>query len=172
MSKYYAIGTIVSPHALKGEVKIYSTTDFRAERYKVGNTLYIEQDGVMIELKIKSYRTHKNYDLVTFEDYPDINSITPLIKSKLYISEAELQELNEDEFYYHELYDCKVYHNDNLIGNVVDVVNYGASDILVIKTEKNQEIMIPFVDDFIKLVDSDNKIIDINVIEGLINNED
>lgn len=172
MSKYYQIGMIVSTHALKGEVKIFSTTDFQDERYKIGNDLYIEKDQEMIKVKVKSYRKHKKYDLVAFEGYDNINEVLPFVKCKIYVDEKDIHELEEDEYYYHELFDCEIIYEDKNLGIVVDVVNYGASDILVIKTKQNKEIMIPFVDDFIIDVDTENKKIYINVIEGLINDED
>ncbi len=171
MAEYYVIGTIVSTHALKGEIKIYSTTDFRDERYKIGNKLYINKDNDMIEVTVKSHRRHKEYDLLSFEGYEDINRVLPFVKSKIYVNENDLTELSEDEFYYHELFDCEVYHGNDYIGKITDVVNYGASDILVIHNENGKEIMIPFVDDFIKDVDIKNKRINIDVIEGLLNNE-
>jgi|SRR5690554_4449833 len=170
MSKYYSIGVIVSTHALKGEVKIYSSTDFSEERYKVGNKLYIEKDK-MIEVKVKSHRRHKGFDLVTFEGYENINKVLPFMKCKIYVSEVDIHDLYENEYYYHELYDCSVSYNEKIIGKVIDVVNYGASDILVIKDINNNEIMIPFVDDFIKDVDKQSKKIYIDVIEGLLSNE-
>ncbi len=172
MDKYYAIGTIVSTHALKGEIKIFSTTDFREDRYRVGNTLYIEKAGKMIQVKVDSYRPHKNFDLVSFEGYHDINTIMQFLKCKVYVNEENIQDLADEEFYYHQLFDCLVYHESVLIGKVSDVVNYGASDILIIQDVNNHEIMIPFVDDFILDVDIINKKIQIEVIEGLINNED
>lgn len=168
MENYYVIGTIVSTHALKGEVKIYSTTDFKEERYKVGNKLFIERAKQMIEVKIKSYRRHKEFDLVSFENYNNINDVLELIKCKVYVHESQLQDLELDEFYYHELIDSLVYNEDNLVGKVIDVVNYGASDILIIRNEDNKEIMIPFVDEFVKEIDSKNKKIHIEVIEGLL----
>ena len=136
MSKYYQIGIIVSTHALKGEVKILSSTDFKDERYQIGNVLYIEKDNQMLEVKVKSYRKHQKYDLVSFIGYDDINEVLPFVKCKIFVHEKDLHELEEDEYYYHELFNCEVIYEGKNIGIVVDVVNYGASDILVIKNKK------------------------------------
>jgi len=171
MSKFYSIGTIVGTHALKGEVKINSTTDFREERYKTGSRLYINKDNEMIEVKVKSHRFHKGNDLVFFENYSDINQVLPFVDCEVYVNEEDLHELEENEFYYHELFDCEVYHQDEYIGIVTDIVNYGASDLLVVKKPNDKEVMIPFVNDFILDVDVENKRIQIEVIEGLLENE-
>lgn len=171
MSKYYFIGVIVSTHALKGEIKIHSSTDFSDERYKIGNSLYIQLNQEMVKVVVKSHRKHKGFDLVSFVDYDDINKVMPFVKCKIYVSEEDVLPLDENEYYYHELFDCEVIYDEKNIGKVKDVVNYGASDILVIKKNNDKEIMIPFVDEFIKDVDKENKKIYIDVIEGLLDNE-
>ncbi len=172
MEEYYEIGTIVSTHALKGEVKIYSITDFKEERYKLGNTLYIKKDNKMYPVKVKSYRVHKSCDLVSFQGYQNINDVLPFTKCKIYVKEDDLTPLEENEYYYHELFNCVVYHDEKRIGIVKDVVNYGASDILIIKNDSEKDLMIPFVDEFILDVNTNNKKIQIKVIEGLLHDED
>jgi len=171
MTKYCSIGTIVGTHALKGEVKISSTTDFREERYKKGSRLFINKDNEMIEVKVQNHRFHKGNDLVLFENYNDINKVLPFVNCEVFVHEDDLQPLAENEYYYHELFDCEVYYQDEYIGIVTDIVNYGASDILVVKKPNDKEVMIPFVNDFIIDVDIKNKRIQIEVIEGLLENE-
>ncbi|MDF2699530.1 MAG: rimM [Haloplasmataceae bacterium] len=172
MEEYFVIGTIIGPHALKGEVKILSTTDFKAERYAKGNTLYIEKNNEKIQVQIKSYRAHKDFDLVCFENYNDINAVEPFSKCKVYVPHSQLEDLEEDEFYYHELIGCVAYSNETKLGIVKDIVNYGASDILIIEDETNKEIMIPFVDDFIEEVDLDAQKIMIHLVEGILGDQD
>jgi len=167
MDDYLFVGTIVGTHALKGEVKIASTTDFKEERYKKGNTLYIKKNETLIPVKVKNYRPHKEYDLVSFEGYLDIDAVLHFKQCKIYVDKSQLNELEEDEFYYHELVDCQVFHESRLIGIVKDVVNYGASDLIIVK-DGEKEHMIPFVDEFIVDVDTKNKKVQINVIEGLL----
>lgn len=169
MKEYFVIGTIIGTHALKGELKVYSTTDFKEDRYQIGNKLYVKKDNEYIEVLVKTYRVHKQYDLLSFEGYNTINDVEKFNKCKLYVDNSQLKQLGDEEYYYyHQLIDCCVFSKDNKIGIVKNVVNYGASDILVIFDDKNKEIMIPFVDDFVKEVDIENKKIFINIIEGLL----
>ena len=58
------VGKIVSTHGIKGEIRILSDFDYKEKVFKVGNKLIIENK----EYTIKSYRKHKNYDMVTFID--------------------------------------------------------------------------------------------------------
>jgi 16S rRNA processing protein RimM len=168
-TEYTAIGTIIGTHALKGEVKVYSTTDFQAERYKIGNLIYIDYQGELLKVKIKDHREHKGNDLLLFEEYPSINDVEKFNKCKIYVHQSQIQALDEDEYYYEELMGCTVLDQaGTVIGNVKDVVNYGASDIIVVEGETKQEWMIPFVNDFIEEVDLDKRTIIISPIEGLL----
>lgn len=168
LSDYNYVGTIVGTHALKGEVKIYSVTDFKASRYAIGNTLYIDYQGKLVPVVVKSHREHKGFDLVSFEGHPSINEVEKYVKSKIYVAHSQLEELPEDEYYYFQLMGCSVRTTDDVIGIVKDIVNYGASDILVVKNDQGKEYMIPFVDDFIVDVDLDAQMITVQVIEGLL----
>jgi 16S rRNA processing protein RimM len=169
MDNYYVVGTIIGTHALKGEVKVYSVTDFKENRFKKGSTLYIEKDGQMIKVTVKTHREHKETDLISFLEYNTINDVEQFKKCKLYVDESDIHdELDEDEFYYRQIIGCKIVYNNETIGEVKDIVNYGASDLLVITHVNGKEIMIPFVDEFILAIDLEEQIIEIDVIEGLL----
>ena len=70
MEKVY-IGKIVSTHGIKGELRILSDFQFKDKVFKIGNSLIIDDK----EYTIKSYRVHKNFDMVTLDDYKDINEV-------------------------------------------------------------------------------------------------
>lgn len=167
--EYYYVGKIVGTHALKGEVKIYSESDFKEARFKKGNVLFIDYSGEKVEVTVASHREHKEFDLVSFEGLNSINDVEKYVKCELYVEETQLDDLEEDEFYYFELIGCTVLTDkDEELGIVKNVVNYGASDILVISGTNNKEVMIPFVNDFILDVDLETRTIKINPVEGLL----
>jgi 16S rRNA processing protein RimM len=167
--EFTVVGTIIGTHSLKGEVKVYSVTDFKEDRYQVGNTLHIAYREEMVPVKIKSYREHKGNALLSFEGYPTINDVEKFVKSKIYVHNSQLQDLEDDEFYYFELMGCTVLTNDEKeLGIIKDIVNYGASDIIIVESQDQKEIMIPFVNDFIEEVDLETRTVVINPIEGLL----
>ena len=168
-SGYTTIGTIIGTHALKGEVRIYSVTDSKEARYKVGNTLYIDHNNQLVPVEVKHHREHKGNDLILFEGYTSINDVEKFLKCKIYVHNSQIEELGDDEFYYSELIGCTVLNKKKeLIGTVKDVVNYGASDIIVVENEAKEEFMIPFVNEFMEDVDLENRTIMINPIEGML----
>ncbi|MBQ8131681.1 MAG: ribosome maturation factor RimM, partial [Bacilli bacterium] len=86
------IGKVVSTHGIKGEIRILSDFEYKGKVFIVGNTLVI--DGV--DYKIRSYRPHKNFDMVTLNEYNDINQILFLMKRDVYFREEDLK-LEDDE---------------------------------------------------------------------------
>lgn len=158
-------GKLVNTHGLRGEVKILSNSDFKDERFKKGNKFFIGDE----EVTVKSHRVHKNFDMVVFEEYNNINHVEKFKGMEVYIDKSTLSELEEDEFYYHDLEGMEAFNNDDgtLIGKVVEVREMPSSTMLVVKTN-NKRVMIPFVDQFIGEVDMDNGRIYIKVIEGLL----
>lgn len=172
MEDYIYVGKIVGTHALKGEVKVISETDFKDERYQKGSRLYLSVNGEMVPVTVESHRTHKHFDLLTFEGLHSINDVERYVNSEIYVHTSQLESLEDDEYYYFELMGCTVITEDDVeVGVVTKVVNYGASDLLVVKDDRGKEVMIPFVDEFILEVNLETRTIRIHVIEGLLGDQ-
>ena len=85
------------------------------------------------------------------------------------VDSENISELEENEFYFHEIIGCRVFdENNTLLGEVVEILTPGANDVWVIKGENGKEILIPYIADVVKNVDVQNKKIDIEIMEGLI----
>lgn len=166
MIEYLLIGKIIKPHGLKGEVKIKSSSFFSSIRYKVGNTIYLKKENEYIPLVVNSYSKTNEFDVVSFLGYLDINLINDLLGKELYIIK-DYKSIPNGYYYFSDLVKCKVITDSNLEGKVVEVLEYPAN--IILKVNFNGKIaQIPFVDEYIKNVDIENKIIYINLIEGMI----
>ena len=85
------------------------------------------------------------------------------------VDSENISELEENEFYFHEIIGCRVFDENNMqLGEVVEILTPGANDVWVIKGENGKEILIPYIADVVKNVDVQNKKIDIEIMEGLI----
>ncbi|MBF0846443.1 ribosome maturation factor RimM [Streptococcus danieliae] len=164
------VGKIINTHALKGELKIMSTSDFIDERLKVGSVLLISRGNQIIkEVIVESAREHKGFFLVKFEGIDNIEEAEKFKNLQLKVDEENLSDLEDGEFYFYEIIGCKVIdENKNIVGEIVDILQTGANDVWVIKTDKNKEILIPYIEEVVKNIDIDNKIINIELMEGLI----
>ncbi len=156
MNKLY-IGTIVSTHGIKGEIRIISNLDEQVKKkiFKVDNNLLIDD----IEYKIRSYRKHKNYDMVLLNDYNNINEVLFLIKKKVYINNSylSLTPLEDFDINYKEY---KV--NDK--GKVLSIDNTGSNYKIIRLLIDKKEVLVPYNEHFIKKIDSNKKTIEIELL--------
>ncbi|WP_026692517.1 ribosome maturation factor RimM [Peribacillus kribbensis] len=171
MDKWFNVGKIVNTHGIRGEVRVISKTDFSEERYKKGNKLYFfaEKSTEPVELAIKSHRKHKNFDLLTFEGYDNVNQVEKLKGGLLKVSDSQLHELEEGEYYYHEIIGCMVVTLEGEeIGTIREVLAPGANDVWVVKGKRGKEILIPYIEDIVKEINIVDKQIKILPMEGLL----
>lgn len=162
-------GRIVNTHGIRGELKVLRISDFD-DRFKKGNVLYIEAPGGELEeVTVASHRIHKGFDLVTFKEFGNINEVEKYKGSFLKIPKTMLEELPENEFYYHEIIGCSVYLADGSeLGQVKEILSPGANDVWVIKQQKGKDILIPYIEDVVKKIDIEGNRIEIEPLEGLL----
>ncbi|RAK23347.1 16S rRNA processing protein RimM [Anoxybacillus vitaminiphilus] len=171
MERWFNVGKIVNTHGIRGEVRVISKTDFADERYKTGNTLYIFMDNASdpVEVKVKSHRVHKSFDLLSFEGYDNINLVEKFKGAMIKIPESQLGELEEGEYYFHEIIGCTVVtEQGETVGTVKEILTPGANDVWVVKGKGGKEILIPYISDVVKHVDVKEKLITIHPMEGLL----
>ncbi|MER2064105.1 MAG: ribosome maturation factor RimM [Alkalibacterium sp.] len=170
MMEYYDVGKIVNTHGIKGEVRVMSTTTNPEERYYEGALLFwFGKEGAMEELTVKSHRTHKTFDLLSFEGYGNVNDVEQFVGGTLRISEDMLLELPENEYYIHELVGLTVIDDDSgeEIGKIKEILSPGANDVWVVKRPNKKDLLLPYIESVILDVDISNQVVRVHVMEGL-----
>lgn len=160
MEKIY-LGKIVSTHGIKGEIKIISEFPFKEKAFKIGNNLIIDDESYVI----KTYRKHKNYDMVTLNDYKDINEIMFLMKKKVFIDKKTLN-LDDSEVLDEELIQYKVKTTSGEEGKIKEIFLASPTN-KIIRIELNREILIPYNSNLIKKIDKKSKEIVIELLPGM-----
>ena len=163
---YLLLGKITKPHGLKGEVKIFSKTDFASTRYLTGNVVFYFTDNSYKPLTVHNYFKQGIYDVVSFENYLDINLVKNLINKDIYIKKEDAK-LPKSYYHFVDLINCDIISENNIVGKVIQVIEYPANIILRCKS-KDKSFDIPFVDEFILNVDIKNKKIAVKLIEGML----
>ena len=159
MNKIY-VGKIVNTHALKGELRIRSDFEYKDQVFNIGKELIID-DKVY---KIRTYRKHKTFDMVTLNDYNNINDVLFLVNKKVFVDSSNLN-LSNEEATDEELMEYKVITNNNETGEVLDIYSIGSNN-KIIKINIGREVLVPFNKEFIE-INRKEKIIKINLIEGM-----
>ena len=154
------IGKIVGTHGIKGELRIKSDFEKKEIVFKIGNKIIIDNN----EHIIRSYRYHKIFDMITIDEYNNINDVLCFVGKNVYVSRDSLK-LKEKEFLLSDLIGLDVVFNDTVYGIVKDYSN-DANPLLRIEFDTNYYI--PINANYIKEVDLENNKIIVDDIEGLI----
>ena len=153
MTKIY-VGKIVNTHGIKGELRIKDelTKNQRQEIFKIWTNFIIDDNKYLIT----SYRRHKDYDMVTFKDFNNINDVLVLKGKKVYKDKSEIN-LSSKDILDSELITYKVKTTDNLEGIIKSIeltgINYKIIRLLI----NNKEILVPYHKEFILNIDQDKK---------------
>lgn len=158
---YYKVGTIMTTHGIKGEVKVKNYSDF--DRYQKGQTLYVLHNGVYEKVTVLRGREFPKGYLVTFVGLEDINLVQKYHSDDLFIAEEDREEL-DGEYYVSDLIGLSVVNqNGEARGEVIDVIDYPQGSLLVVNYNGNRRT-VPFRDEFILEIDEQ---IVVQEIEGL-----
>ena len=158
---YLYIGKLANTHGIKGEVRILSNFRHIDKVFIKDMKFYVGKDKK--EYVVETYRKHKNFHMVVFKDNYDINLIEHLKGSFVYINKKDLI-LDENTFLAIDLIGFSVIINDKLIGEIKDVLFAPANEVLVL----DNNVLIPYVKDFINKVDINKKEVVVNDVKGLL----
>lgn len=168
--KWFNVGKVANTHGIRGELKIIPQTDFPEERFVKGSrlTLIDQADKERLPVEVESARLHKNTYIVKLTAYDDINDVEKYKGWTLKIDEEQLAELDEDEYYYHEIVGCQVVSDEGEeLGAVSEILAPGANHVWVVDRPKGKQLLLPVIDDVVLNVDVKNKRITVHIMEGL-----
>ena len=164
----FFVGKVVKKYSFKGELLIKLDTD-DPELFLEMESVFVEQHKTLIPFFVEHSQLHKSSLLrVQFEDVYDEATANAMIGTELFLPLSFLPPLEGTKFYYHEIIGFKA--TDIRFGDVgvlVGVNDKTAQHLFVIENQ-GKEILIPINDLFIKLVDRENKILGLDVPQGLI----
>ena len=156
---YIEIGKVVNTFGIKGELKIVSESDFVDYRYAVGKTIYLKLRSIIKEVKVSSFRIHKDNILITLDNLFDINEVEKYIGAVVLADKSDTPPLEDGEFYIDDVVGLDAYNVDGeKIGIVTDVIIIPANDLIEIELLNGKKELLPYVDEYILEI-TDDKII-------------
>ena len=166
---YFNVGKIVNTQGLQGEMRVLSVTDFAEERFKKGNklALFDKKDQFVMDVEIANHRKAKNFDIIKFKGMYHINAIEKFRDFSLKVAEEDLSDLEEGEFYYHEIIGLEVYENDVLLGTIKEILQPGANDVWVVKRKGKRDLLLPYIPPVVLGIDIEQGRVDVEIPEGL-----
>ena len=168
MEKILQVGVITSTHGIRGEVKVFPTTDDPA-RFKKCKSVLLDMGKEHKEMKIESVKFFKQFVIVKFEGFDNINDIEMYKGKSLYVTRENAVKLKKDEYFIADLIDCKVIDEEEQeIGVLVDVMQTGANDVYVIQMNDGNELLLPAIKECVLAIDVEGRVIKVHVMDGLL----
>ena len=174
MIEYLRIGVITTSFGLKGEFKVFSTTD-DINRFKSINQVYIisDNDYNLLSTDNESYKKEvvnvkflNDKVVLQLKDIDTIEKVTKLINKSIYIKRQDAVSLKENEYYVADIIDKELILDGKVISKVKDLMFTGSNANLIANVN-GKEILIPMIDDFVEKIDLQNNKIYIKTIDGL-----
>lgn len=162
---YLSVGFLRRPHGLQGEIIMDLHTDF-PERMKIGRKLFVGDEYKPITLT--SVRPHQSGLLVKFKNVETTEAAGLYRNLWVFIRAKDAPPLPEGQIYQHELIGFKILdENDNLLGELVEILETGANDVYVVRDDSGKEILLPAIPSVILDLQPARRFIRVHVLEGL-----
>ena len=167
MEQLLRVGVITSPHGIRGEVKVFPTTD-DPKRFKKLKKVILDTGKERLPLDVESVKFFKNMAILKFKGYDNINDVETYRQKDLLITREQAVKLEPDEYFITDLIGLQVEDEDgNAIGTMKDVLETGANDVYVVELNNGKELLLPAIKDCILQVDIEGGKMTVHVLDGL-----
>ena len=167
MEQFLQVGVISSTHGIRGEVKVFPTTD-DPMRFKKLKKVLLDTGRERLELEVHSVRFFKQFAIVKFKGIDNINDIERYKGKGLFVPREDAVPLGEDEYYIADLIGMEVFTEDGHFGVVKDVMETGANEVYIVESDKHGEVLIPAIRQCVLDVNVEEKKMKIRLMDGLI----
>ena len=167
MEDRFQVGVITTTHGVRGEVKVFPTTD-DVKRFKRLKKVILDTGKEEKILEVEGARFMKNLVLLKFKGYDSINDIEKYKGCSLYVTREDAVRLRKDEYFVADLIGMEVFLEDgSAFGKLTDGMTTGANDVYVITSADRREILVPAIKDCILSVDPEAGRMEIHLLPGL-----
>ena len=163
MEELFRVGVISNTHGIRGEVKVYPTTD-NVRRFDDLKEVILDTGKEQLNLHVTSVKYFKNMVILKFKEFDNINDIIPYKGMDLLVTRENAIPLEDGEYYIADIIGSKVITDeDKILGTLTDVLQTGANDVYVVKTKDGKEVLLPSIEECIL-----DKIVKVHIMKGLL----
>ncbi|MBQ2987354.1 MAG: ribosome maturation factor RimM [Tyzzerella sp.] len=168
MEQLLQVGVISSTHGVRGEVKVFPTTD-DVKRFKKLKKVILDTGREHLPLEVENVKFFKQFAIVKFKGIDNINDIEKYKGKSLLVDRENAVKLRKDEYFIADMIGLQVYTEDGeAFGVLKDVLETGANDVYIIDTPKHGEVLIPAIKQCVLDVDIEGQKMMIHLMEGLV----
>lgn len=168
MENKLQVGVISSTHGVRGEVKVFPTTD-DVKRFKRLKEVILETGKEELTLEIEGVKFFKQFAILKFKGIDNINDIEKYKGKSLFVTRKNAVPLRRDEYFIADLQGLSVEDEDaNQIGTLRDVMETGANDVYIVDMLDGREVLLPAIKECILDVDVEGGKIRVHMMDGLL----
>ena len=168
MEDYLRVGVISNTHGIRGEVKVFATTDEK-ERFDDLEYVYLDTGKEKLKLEIQNVKYFKNMVILKFKGIDNINDIEKYKGKDLLITRDQAVPLEPGQFFLCDVIDSRVVEeNGNTVGILKEVLTTAANDVFVVTMDDGKEVLLPVIDECVKDIDLENKLVTVYLMPGLL----
>ena len=168
MEDLLQVGIITSTHGVRGEIKVYPTTD-DPRRFRRLKEVVLDTGKEKMNLEIEGVKFFKQFVILKFKGLDNINDIEKYRQKSLYVTRKNAVRLQRDEYFIADLIGLKVQDEDGKeLGTVKDVIETGANDVYEVEMADGKGLLLPAIKQCILNVDVENGTMQVHVLEGLL----
>lgn len=168
MDDLLQVGAITQTHGLRGEVKVFPTTD-DVKRFKKLKEVILDTGKEKMALEIENVRFFKQFVILKFKGFDNINDIERYKGKSLYVTRENAVKLRKDEYFIADLIGVKIYdEQDAYMGVLKDVIVTGANDVYEIALEDGRTLLLPAIKQCVLDVDMEQRRMKVHVLDGLL----
>ena len=168
MEDLLQVGIITSTHGVRGEVKVYPTTD-DPRRFRRLKEVVLDTGREKLNLEIEGVKFFKQFVILKFKGLDNINDIEKYRQKSLYVTRKNAVRLQRDEYFIADLIGLKVQDEDGTeLGTVKAVIETGANDVYEVEMADGRSLLLPAIKQCILNVDVENGMMQVHVLEGLL----
>lgn len=162
------VGVVTQTHGIRGEVKVFPTTD-DVNRFKKLKEVILETEKERLTLTIEGVKFFKQYVILKFREYDSINDIEKYKGARLLVPREKAVKLQKDEYFVADLIGMQVVTEDGVpFGNLKNVLGTGANDVYVVETAEGKEVMLPAIKECVLQIDMEKGVITVHIMDGLL----
>lgn len=168
MEDMLQVGVITSTHGVKGEVKVFPTTD-DVKRFKRLKEVILDTGREKLTMEIEGVKFFKQFAILKFKGYDTMNEVEGFRQKSLFVTRKNAVRLSRNEYFVADLIGINVYdENEQELGLLTDVITTGANDVYEIKMQDGKALLLPAIKQCILEVDVQGRKMKVHVLEGLL----
>ena len=168
MEQLLQVGVISSTHGVRGEVKVFPTTD-DVKRFKKLKKVILDTGKEQLPLEIEGVKFFKQFVILKSRGIDNINDIEKYKGKRLLVDREHAVKLKKDEYFIADMIGMDVFTEEGeLFGALKDVMETGANDVYIIEVTDGKEVLVPAIKQCILDVDIENRKMVIHLLEGLV----